>query len=422
MRKEREMYQIAKTEREYLRELARRQAEYANLPVMEERRRNWISLNTGKHAIPPVVVETCTFSRTMMPDEVLRCSSKKAREMEYRLLKNIREFELINDDKVMPDHYEVPYCIDMDEFGVKVEERHTRDSNGQSIAYVYDPPIRNLKEEFYRLRPVQMQVNREKTNEEAGFAQEVLDGILTVKKSGIPPMIALTWKAVQLLGLENFMITMYEEPEEVHRLMGYLTENQIYVMKFYEENGILTSNSGNQETGASSYGFTDGPSERCTGSIGLQDIWLWAEAEEASSISPGMFKEFCLPYIAKAALMAGRIYYGCCEPLEENWEAIYKAIPNTRKVSVSPWCDQRRMGEMLKGSGVVFSRKPLANFLGVSKNLEEDAWQNHIAETFESVQGGPCEIIMRDIYTVTSLHAVKRAVEIAKKQAKKYCG
>jgi hypothetical protein len=45
-------------ERAYLRELARKQAGYAALPVMERRRRMWLDLNTGRSgARPPAVVE-----------------------------------------------------------------------------------------------------------------------------------------------------------------------------------------------------------------------------------------------------------------------------------------------------------------------------------------------------------------------------
>ena len=55
-----------------LRDLAFRQAEYAALPVMEERRRQWFDLNAGRtDARPPVVIETWTFDRDFLPDSLL---------------------------------------------------------------------------------------------------------------------------------------------------------------------------------------------------------------------------------------------------------------------------------------------------------------------------------------------------------------
>jgi hypothetical protein len=80
------------------------------------------------------------------------------------------------------------------------------------------------------------------------------------------------------------------------------------------------------------------------------------------------------------------------------------------------------MGELLRGTGVVFSRKPRANYLGVAKSLDEEAWRAHIDETFSAAQGNPCEVIMRDIYQVPSLETVRRAVVIAREEAWKYYG
>lgn len=51
-------------ERVYLRDLAKKQAEYAALPIMRKRRQMWLDLNDEKPgAEPPVVIETRTFDR-----------------------------------------------------------------------------------------------------------------------------------------------------------------------------------------------------------------------------------------------------------------------------------------------------------------------------------------------------------------------
>ena len=46
---------ISSKDREYLRELASKQAEYAALPIMKEREENWFRLNDGKGAKHRVV-------------------------------------------------------------------------------------------------------------------------------------------------------------------------------------------------------------------------------------------------------------------------------------------------------------------------------------------------------------------------------
>ena len=110
------------SERTTLRALAARQAEYAALPVMAERKQMWFDLNDGRlDARPPVIVETWTFDRDFFPDDVFRCTSKVGRAIEKQLLRNIRNYECIDDDKVMPDTFDMGWFVDMDEMGVKVE-------------------------------------------------------------------------------------------------------------------------------------------------------------------------------------------------------------------------------------------------------------------------------------------------------------
>lgn len=416
---------MTEKERLYLRELAKRQKEYASLPEMEEKKKAWFDLNMGRPAVPPVVVETGTFGQEIMPEGILRCESPKAREMEYRLLKQIREYEQIHDDKVVPGEYPVDYRVEVNEFGIPVEERHAVDAQGRSVGYEYHSPIRDLEEDFHLLKPASLKLDRKGTQEEVQLAREVLGDILPVTLRGIPPIIAMPWQASRLLGLEGMMLSMYDCPEAMHKLMEYLTDNQIRIMEAYEKEGILTLNNRNQETCMSSYGFTEELPRKAEssfrqeasqedGGIRLKDIWIWAEAEETASISPEMFREFFLPYMARACSRMGLIYYGCCEPMEGNWPGLIQAIPNIRKVSVSPFSNQEQMGEMLRGTGIVFSRKPLANYLSIGSRLDEEAWKGHIQETLEAARGCQCEIIMRDIYQVGSLEKVRRAVELAK--------
>jgi hypothetical protein len=74
---------IPDDERTYLRDLAKRQAEYAALPIMAAREQMWYDLNEGRPgARPPVVVETWTFDRDFMPESLFRCDSKAGRTVE----------------------------------------------------------------------------------------------------------------------------------------------------------------------------------------------------------------------------------------------------------------------------------------------------------------------------------------------------
>ena len=79
--------QISQQERVYLRELARKQVDYAALPVMQERKRMWYDLNDGKRGTrPPVIIETWTFNRDFMPEGTCKCTSATARGIRMAVL------------------------------------------------------------------------------------------------------------------------------------------------------------------------------------------------------------------------------------------------------------------------------------------------------------------------------------------------
>jgi len=87
-------WELPDKERQYLRELARKQAEYAALPVMAERKRMWYDLNDSHAgARPPFIVETGTFDRDFLPESVLLCETDTGRVIERQLLRNIRNHE-----------------------------------------------------------------------------------------------------------------------------------------------------------------------------------------------------------------------------------------------------------------------------------------------------------------------------------------
>jgi hypothetical protein len=416
------MYEITGQEIARLRELAKKQMEYARLPETARRVEQWTRNNDGLPAVPPVVVETWTFDPDMMPESVFFCTSPKAREIEYALLKNIREYELIRDDKVIPDFYPVPWKTDIDWFGIPAGKSRAKDSRGRDVGFSFDAPVRDLERDFGKLKPAAVSLDRRGTEREAAFIRETLDDILPVRITGQLRGVELSEQAVSLCGMENLWTFLVDCPDAVHRLMNYLVENRRTVNEFYEREGLLTAVCGNSDVGQSSYGFTARLSDKPAGTVKLGDVWMFIEMEETSSVSPEMFREFFLPYAAELCTGLGAIYYGCCEPLHVNWPDIYKAVPNIRKVSVSPWCDERKMGELLRGTGVVYSRKPRANYLGVAQSLDEDAWRAHIGETFAAARPNPCEVIIRDVYQVPGLETVRRAVTIAREEARRYYG
>lgn len=417
---------LPEIERNYLRELAKKQAEYAVLPIMDERKQMWYDLNDGKQgAVPPVVVETWTWDRDFLPGSVFRCISDLGKSIEYQLLRNIRNYELINDDKVMPDFFEIYWIMKINEFGIVVDREIKKDSQGYDLGFRYLHPIKNLKEDFHLLKPAVCKVDKKQTFAFQAFLIDLFGDILKIViQTNILDMECtdLTNRAIQLMGMEAFYMAMIEQPEEVQRLMAYISDNALAIYRWAESEGLLIVNNGNQDSFGTSFNFTHllpapgykgGPARLC-------DFWAKTNGEETVGISPEMYKEFCLPAFQKFCEPMGLVYYGCCEAVHTIWDHV-KQVPNIKKVSISAWCDVRYMGDALRGSKIVFSRKPDPHFIGVDVELDEAAWSAYIRETLEATKGVFTEFIFRDVYTVHgNINKMRRGVELAKKEIAKY--
>ena len=413
-------FSIPQEERVRLRALAQKQAEYAALPVMEERKRMWFDLNDGRPgARPPVVIETWTFNRDFLPDDLFQCKSELGRWIEKQLLGNVRNHELIDDDKVIPDTFDIGWYVDVDDLGVKIDREYVRDAQGVETGHHFIHPIKDLKRDLELLKPGSCRVDREETLKWKAFLDDLLGEFLPVEiRTGVFGRSMLTMRVVHLMGMEAFFMAMYDMPDEVHRLMGFLRDAALRVMHWAEAEGLLRLNNGNQESFGSSYNFTTRlPAAGYDGeNVRLRDMWGNANSQETVGVSPEMYHEFCAPYFRDVCEPVGLVYYGCCEPAHPFWEDI-RQFPNLKKVSISRWCDEAFMGEALRGTEIVYSRKPNPNLLGVDVALDEDAWSSHIRSTLEATRGVFTEFIVRDVYTVHgNIEKVRRAVEIARQE------
>ena len=413
-------WQVPEHERTYLRELARKQAEYAALPVMAQRKQMWFDLNDGRpDARPPVVVETWTFDRDFMPAGVFRCTSPTGRGIEWQLLRNVRDHELVNDDKVMPATFDIGWFVSIDYLGVQIPRVVEKDAQGVETGYRFLHPIKDLQRDFHLLKPPVCSVDRPRTLAYQAFLNDLLGDLLPVRiVSGVYGWTMLTYRVVELMGMEAYFVAMCEAPADMHRLMGYLRDNALQVMRWAESERLLVLNNRNDVSFGSSFNFTTrlpAPGFRPE-AVRLGDMWGASNSQETVGVSPAMFHEFCFPYYRDVCAPLGLVYYGCCEATHPFWDDL-RQLPHLKKISISRWCNQRFMGEALRGTGIVFSRKPDPGFFGVDIALREDAWAAHIRETLDATRGVPVEFIVRDVYTIHGdLTKPRRAVEIARRE------
>ena len=389
---------VSLRERRYLRTLAHRMLELANEPENRAKAELWYAHNALEGKRPMIVMETGPFYSEMAPP--LACESEVARRVESHLAGIVNEHKMVGDDKVVPDEYQVGMSIWME--GTPVPTKRAADASGRQLGYAQDHPIKDIAADFHKLQPYKYKYAREHTMQRAEEAFDVIGDILPVRlRNG-----SLTWAgmvtnpAVSLMGLERLLFAMVDDPDGVHRLFSYITDNVVGFVDWQESEGLLTLNNGNDYAGAGSYGFTrELPASGFDGNVRARDMWINANSQESSGISPEMYGEFVYPYTKRITDKFGLAYYGCCEPVNSIWEGCLSKMGNLRKVSVSIWCDEEYMGDALRGGRVIYSRKPSPNHIGVGA-FDEAAFRAHIGKTVRAADGCGLEFIYRDVYTL----------------------
>ena len=119
--------------------------------------------------------------------------------------------------------------------------------------------------------------------------------------------------------------------------MQVIHDDRVAHFAWLEHEGLLYCNTDTWMPCPGSYGFVSDLPETSAGgkSARLADCWGWVESQESEPISPKMFNDFFLPYIADVTRPFGLVYWGCCERVDDRFPYIEKAIPNLRAVSVS---------------------------------------------------------------------------------------
>jgi hypothetical protein len=131
--------------------------------------------------------------------------------------------------------------------------------------------------------------------------------------------------------------------------------------------------------------------------LAAADIWGFGDSQETVGVSPAMFREFVLDYQAPVLRRCGLVAYGCCEPIHERIELLIAALPNLRRVSISPWTDLVAAARLL-GRRYIFSRKPNPSPLCVG--FDEESLRRDVRETLRIAGDLNLEIVMKDVHTV----------------------
>ena len=395
---------VIPADRERLRALASRIAEIAHSEQNAVKRRRWTAHNDLQgDGAPMILAETCGLYQagewTLEPE--LQCTQDWARGVERQMRMQLQLVEDIGDDTVLEPRFTVAWHASASGYGVQTTVHRAEDADGMG-AYRWDPPLKRFPDDLDLLTPRTFTHDAATTYAWRDHLADVLDGLLTVEIRGSALhwwSLGLTGTAVNLVGLDTLMLLMIDDPDSLHRLMQFLHDDALAVAHYLEQHGLLSLNNENDYVGSGSCGYTTSlPAHDFTGKVRLKDLWVLSESQETVGVGPDMFEEFIFPYQRSLCERFGLTYYGCCEPVHSRWHVLEK-LPNLRKVSVSPWCDEHRMAEAM-GRRYVFCRKPNPTLIS-TPHWDEDAIRTDVRHTLQATRACHLEIVMKDVHTLS---------------------
>ena len=413
---------ITAKEREVIRDLAKKLADLANQPIMEERRKLWYAHNDLKTDQPVIDCSPEGAWREVITPDSLVCQDAAAREIEWTLRARIYRAEVINDDVPAELRWDCRKLISDTGWALDGHKAHNAFTNESvhvptistinpfwrpdytfdETAAEFEPLISDDDMEdadiASRLVAPKVIYDEEGSKRLLEMHQDLLGDILDVHWTG-NTYIAFSWMETytKIRGYENALYDLYDFPEEMHKILRVLEKGYLDLYQQQLDMGLLEMNNGCQYNGTGGYGYThDLPDLKPGEKLTFKHLWAYAESQEFVSVSPEMTREFAIDYEKRLLENFGLSAYGCCDNLEKKLPDVL-SIPNIRRISVSPWADVKSMRDQI-GMKAIFSCKPNPSL--ITNGWDEDLMRRNTMQLMTDGKGTAFEIILKDTHTI----------------------
>ncbi|MDR3123038.1 MAG: hypothetical protein LBU16_04585 [Treponema sp.] len=391
-------FNIPRSDRNILCELAKRYAELAANPANTERIRRMRDTNDLKPGRPPVWIHELPWHELDIDGQLaLRCQSEEAKLLETFFRHTLFRWKYFQADMVVEDALYVLKAWSSSGIGIGVKETVLpTDSENAIVSHQYidqldtDAKVEALTEPAVKAHP-----DIDTKNLEA--LSDLFDGILPARLRGYYLDYSPWEHMAEFRGVNQCLEDIMDRPEFIHRTMEKFAELGRSFCDQFEAAGLLDFNI-SQLHCTPAYTARLPAQDYDGGLVRFKDTWIRTRAQMFVLVSPAMRDEFDLHYIRPFLDRGGLVYYGCCEPLDKSMPYL-KRIPNMRKIGATPWVNLKELAEQT-GGDYVFSRK--SNPAAVAIDLDEEALKKEISKTVELCLANKCpyEFVLKDVSTV----------------------
>ena len=382
-------------DKQIVRELAKRYMELTSSEKQQKMFRRMKDNNDLNPGRPPVLIDEVPWYQMNIDDELTCiCEDPRVRGVEYGLrvpLFYMKHFSRI--DNIYEPFFRVTRAVHMTGIGVEnpqYETKRTDDYNNIISRKLEDV----LEDEscLEKFKLPEMQLAPEIDQENMDFVTDLIGDSMPVKLRGFGPYYFCSWDRIAMLrGMEAIMIDLYDRPEYLLAIFQKYIDYANAQLDFLEKNMEVDP---------------EVTVVHCTPALisglgeGLKGTWFRDNAQPLGDISPSMFEEFAIDPIIELASRFKYTYYGCCEPLDNKFDAVIM-IPNLRKIGCTPWADVNVMAERVKGDYVLASKPNPAH---VAIKTDPELIRSEIEKTVKACikNGCPYEFVIKDISTVSN--------------------
>jgi len=392
---------VTARDRDIVRRLAGEIAEIAALPIHTQKAEMWRSLNDLRPVRPMVWVNEIPWHEMNVDGELTpQAADAFWRSIEAGMRMTLYLWRHMPVDMIVEPRWYSPLVIQDTGFGIDENVRIVRTDDASDIVSREFHRQINDERDLEKIKNPVLSHDRDGSERYHRWMSNAFGDVLPVEKVGVVHRWFAPWdELIRWWTVQAAMEDLILRPELVHAAMDRLVNAYIARLDQWEKLNVLSFTEGNFRVGSGGLAYTSelpaagfDPTR-----VRTRDQWGCATAQIFSDVSPAMHMEFALKYELRWLERFGMNYYGCCEPLHTKIDVL-RAIPNLRKVSVSPRCDVEKMVEGIGGK-YVLSIKPNPAILATDR-FNEDLARQELRAALDPARGCSVEVIMKDISTV----------------------
>ncbi|MBT4821276.1 MAG: hypothetical protein HON70_36540, partial [Lentisphaerae bacterium] len=326
-----------------IQDLAREYADVASWPQNDDRRELW-RRHFSLEGTRPLVLCHLGDCRDEILGPDLQCEDPFLRQHEM-VLRELLFHSTLHDDRVFE-----PCTMQRAVFntqsnalwGPPIDCVPAPEAEG---SWLFIPPIRELVDSSVLALPFH-DIDYETTRQQTYRLMEALGDRLTVHEDRTPLYSGLNadiaTQLARLRGPEQVMIDMVDNPAWLHEVLAFMRDGILSVQAEAEACGDYSLMS--QQNQAMPYVRELPQPVPATHGDARNRMWCFMAAQEFTSVSPGMHRQFLLDYQIPIMGRYGLVHYGGHEDLTGKIDML-RAIPNLRSIAVASSADIRACAE-----------------------------------------------------------------------------